>query len=687
MVLCVGAASTVIFQALRQPIVVGYLFAGMLVGPYLSFPLLANYDRIHTLSELGVILLMFALGLEFSIRKLLRLGPTSGFIMLIQVGLMLWLGFECGRAMHFSTLESIFVGAIVSISSTTIVAKAYEDRKPSHSLRGLVFGVLLMEDLAAVLELAVLTALATGAGVSTHLVGKTVARLAIFLVLLVSVGIIAVPRLIKFVMRLGRPETTLIACIGICFGFAIIAEHAGYSVALGAFLAGSLVAESGDVQQIEHLITPVRDMFGAVFFVSVGMMIDPTLIVDHWVEVIILTAVVVFGKVVGVAFASLLSGAGIKNSVAAGMSLAQIGEFSFIIAGVGLQLRATHEFIYTLVVAVSAITTLLTPFMIRFAAPISDAVAARFPEPVAALQSLYDSWMERIRSARADRAGLPSIRRPVIIIAFCAVSIAAILIFNEVDPFDFTGRLGQAAGWSYFESGIVIDLIVLVICAPFAMGLYYGSRRLATALAKRAIPVDKRATIGIEYESAGRALIEMLQLTILLGVVMPLLAVVQPFMEELEGVGILVIVATLMAIVVWRSARLMQGQMRAAVALLADSLTAGHALGQEPPHIRQHEVSGLGFLTAVRVDPDAPGVGQTIGQLDLQSTTGATVVAVARNGGDFAVPKSTEIIQAGDMVELAGSSYAIDAATYLLCGHRQGAVRTDLPRESRPTGS
>src|SRR5208337_4927766 len=315
---------------------VGYLIAGLIVGPNVPIPLFADPDRIHTLSELGVILLMFALGLEFSVRKLIRLGPTSGFITALQVGLMIWLGYVCGRALGWTPLESIFTGALLSISSTTIVAKAYEEIPVSQHLRELVFGVLLAEDLTAVVELAILTTLASGASVSASLMTVTIARLILFLVAFVGVG---------------------------------------------------------------FLVAPLRDIFGAVFFVSVGMMIDPALIEQHWPALIVLTAAVIGGKIFGVTFASVLSGVGAKTSIEAGMSLSQIGEFSFIIAGAGLKAGATRDFLYTLAVAVSAITTFLTPYMIRSSIPAAEFVSGRLPRPLKVLEALYDSWLERIRNA------------------------------------------------------------------------------------------------------------------------------------------------------------------------------------------------------------------------------------------------------------------------------------------------
>ena len=392
--LCVAAVTTVLFQVIRQPVVVGYLIAGMVVGPYVPIPLVADSQRIHSLSELGVILLMFALGLEFSIRKLISLGPTAGFVTALQVGLMIWLGYLAGQALGWTDLESIFMGAALSISSTTIVAKAYgEQGNISEHVRDLVFGVLLAEDLTAVVLLAILTGLASGAGLSAQMMLITVGKLGLFLVALVGGGLLIVPRAVRLVVKLGRPETTLIASIGICFGLAIIAEHAGYSVALGAFLAGSMVAESGESKSIEHLVEPVRDIFGAVFFVSVGMMIQPALIAEHWIALTVLVFTVIAGKLTGVTVASLLSGVGVRTSVQAGMSLTQIGEFSFIIAG--LESDALNPRVHLCAGHRGIGDYHFTPFMIRASTPLAKMCSNHYRRVRDA--GMYDSLMERIR--------------------------------------------------------------------------------------------------------------------------------------------------------------------------------------------------------------------------------------------------------------------------------------------------
>ncbi len=245
MVLGVAAVTTILFQRLRQPVVLGYLLAGLIIGPHVPIPLVADPEIVETLSELGVILLMFSLGLEFRLRTLLRMAPTAGVTAFVQCSLMVWLGFLTGRLFGWTPIESLFAGAVIAISSTTIIAKAFDEQKICGRLREIVVGILIVEDLIAILLMAVLTAIATGNRLSAGSLAATVGRLAAFLVGLLVVGLLTVPRAVRAVVRLDRPETTVIASVGICFGIALLARAFGYSVALGAFIAGSLVAESG----------------------------------------------------------------------------------------------------------------------------------------------------------------------------------------------------------------------------------------------------------------------------------------------------------------------------------------------------------------------------------------------------------------------------------------------------------
>ncbi|MGC2755006.1 TrkA C-terminal domain-containing protein, partial [Candidatus Binatus sp.] len=387
------------------------------------------------------------------------------------------------------------------------------------------------------------------------------------------------------------------------------------------------------------------------------MMIDPALIQQHWQALIVLTAAVVGGKIVGVTFASMLSGVGTKTSIEAGMSLSQIGEFSFIIAGAGLKTGAARDFLYTLAVAVSAVTTFLTPYMIRGSIPLAEFVSARMPRQLKVLEALYDSWLEQIRNAGQPAKEANSIAWPTASIVASAVLIGAILIFNEHDPLDVTSTVAGLEHLTYFSAGLYVDLFALLLCALPAAAMYFASRRLAAALALRAF-----AELPPSGAPAVHALVELLQITILLVAAVPLLAIVQPFMEPVEGIGIIVITLVLMIVVVTRSARQMQGQLHNAARLIATALRGAPAqVGGA-----SYEVPGIGMITPVPLRADSEGVGKKLSELDLHTNSGAVVVAIGRNDSEVVVPTGDEILRPGDILELAGSSDAVASARRLL---------------------
>src|SRR3954471_4776013 len=395
-VLCVAAVTTVLFQRLRQPLVLGYIIAGLLVGPYVPFPLVADSDTIHGLSELGVILLLFGIGLEFTFKRLIRVGAAAAVVALVEISVQIILGDVAAQAFGWTSREALFAGAMMAMSSTTIIAKAFNEMKVGGRIRELVLAVLIVEDLVAILLLTALSTLSAG-NLSAGELGMTAARLLLFLAVAFGAGVLVVPRLVRAVVKLDRPETTSIACIGICFAFALLAQRFGYSVALGAFVAGSLVAESGEGVRIEHLLEPVRDLFAGVFFVSVGMLIDPALVRANWAPIVVLSIVVIGGRIIGVSIPAFLTGAGVRTSVAASMSLAQIGEFSFIIAALGTSTGAVRDFLYPVAVSVSAVTTLTTPWMIRASTPAAAWVDRKLPHAMQTFVALYGSWIDGLR--------------------------------------------------------------------------------------------------------------------------------------------------------------------------------------------------------------------------------------------------------------------------------------------------
>jgi CPA2 family monovalent cation:H+ antiporter-2 len=662
-VLTVAAITTVLFHRLRQPVVLGYILAGVIVGPHTSIPLVADPQVVETLSELGVILLMFSLGLEFSLSRLARVGPTAGATALMESTLMMWLGFLTGRLMGWTVLESVFTGAVIAISSTTIVAKVFEEQHIGGRLRQLVFGILLTEDLIVVVLLATLTALATGARISAAALAPTLGRLAVFLLALLTAGLLVVPRFIRFVVRQQRAETTLVASVGICFAMAFIAREAGYSVALGAFLAGSLVSESAHGEEIEQLIRPLRDMFLAIFFVSVGLLIDPALVLRHWNVVLVLTGVVIVGKVLSVTFGAFVTGSGTRTAVQAGMSLAQIGEFSFIIAGLGASLGATRDFLYPVAVTVSALTTLTTPWLVRGAGPAAALIDRKLPHRLQTFSALYAAWLERLRAAGPARD--LGVRRMVRLLVLDSALFAALIVATAAGLESATERVAPVLRLGPEASTTLVLALAAAISIPLVLGIGRLSHRLGSALAVGALP---KGVGKVDFDAAPRgALVVMLQLGIAVLTATVIVAVTQPFLPSYPGLVVLALMVAGFGIAIWRSAKNLEGHVQAGSQAVVERLTkyarAGTSITDSQPMIEiQSLFFGLGEPEAVRLGAESPAVGRSLAELNLRGRTGATVLAISRGGEPILAPVATERLASGDVVALAGSREAIDAA-------------------------
>jgi monovalent cation:H+ antiporter-2, CPA2 family len=679
-VLCTAAVTTVVFQRLRQPVILGYILAGLIVGPHVpAVPLVADREIVQTLSELGVILLLFSLGLEFKLGKLFKVGPRIGPTAAVECSFMLWLGFTIGQLFGWSLLESLFAGAIIAISSTTIVAKAFEEQAVRGKLRELVVGVLIVEDLIAILLMAGLTAIATGQGLGAGALAWTTGRLAAFLAALVVFGLLLIPRSVRAIVRLDRPETTLVASVGICFAIALLAQEFGYSVALGAFIAGSLVAESGEEHAIEPLVRPVRDLFGAVFFVSVGMLIDPALLLRHWAAIAAFTAAVLFGKVLSVSLGAFLTGHGVRTSLRAGMSLAQIGEFSFIIAGLGLSLRAGGEFLYPVAVAVSAITTLSTPWLIRASGPFANFVDRKLPRPLQTFAALYGSWLEQLRAAPRAESSRAHVRRLIWRLARDAAFVAAIVIGASL-------WLGRLAAWLQVEVGlergaarITVMATAAALLLPFCLGIFRVVQRLGYALAETALPKGREGKVDLAA-APRKSLVVTLQMALVALVGTPLVALTQPFLPGSQGVFVLLALSAALAVAFWRSATNLQGHVSAGAEIILEVLAAQTKKDHAPPD--EHALDqvcmllpGLGEPVPVQLEAESPAVGKTIADLNVRGLTGATILVITREGKGLTFPGAREVLRSGDVLAVAGTREAIEGARALLLGEETAEAR------------
>lgn len=665
-VLCVAAVTTVLFQRLHQPVVLGYLLAGLIVGPHLFFHLVGDQGTIQTLSELGVILLMLSIGLEFRFAKLIELGPSAAFTTVVEVGLMLWLGFSAGHLLGWTPRECLFAGGIVAVSSTLLIRKVFTELSVEKRIREIVTGVLVFEDLVAVLLLAVLTALSAGAELDVRIVGEAALRLAVFLALTIGVGLLVVPRAFRAILSLKRKETVLVAAIGLSFAVALLAERAQCSSALGAFLAGMLIAESGEGEWIEELVRPVRDMFAAIFFVSVGMLIDPRLLLVHWPAVLVLATVVIAGKVVGVSFGTFLTGKDTTTALRSGLCMAQIGELSFVIAAIGVSSKAAGEFLYPVAVGVSSLTAFLSPWLIRESAPIASFLDARLPRALSTFTHLYGSWIAAIRSKTSRDKRWRSVRRATIVVLLDGGLLAGLLIAGSIGLERFAG---QVVRWTELEPrwarALVIGVIAGLCVFPWT-GIARGAKRLAVTLSEMAIPPVAQGRMD-SGAAPRRALVVGLQFAIVLCIGVPIAVVTEPFLPRFASPAVVLVLVTPVALMLWRSATNLDGHVRAGAEIIVEALA--HTPKDERTRALEEVSSllpGLGELTMVRIDAGGPAAEKSLRDLGKDLLRGASVVAIVRGELRLALPGGNERLRGGDLVALTGAPEAVEHAVKLL---------------------
>jgi len=372
LILMAGAIITLLFRKIKQPLVLGYIIAGFLVGPYFHLiPTVADRENVETLAEIGVIILLFSLGLEFSFKKLMRVGGSASITAFVEIIFITVTGYLLGKLMGWTTMDSLFLGGMLASSSTTIILRAFDELGiKTKQFARIVFGVLIVEDIVVILLMVLLSTLAVTRQFEGSDMLFTVLKLLFFLAIWFIAGIFLLPTFLRKAKKLMDEETLLILSLGLCLGMVVLATQVGFSAELGAFVMGSILAETTSAEKVEHVIKPVKDLFGAVFFVSIGMMIDPKAMVQYAGPILWVTLLTLFGKLFSTTVGALLSGQPLKQSVQVGMSMAQIGEFAFIVATLGLSLGVTSDFLFPVAVGASAITTFTTPYLIKYAEPI-----------------------------------------------------------------------------------------------------------------------------------------------------------------------------------------------------------------------------------------------------------------------------------------------------------------------------
>jgi CPA2 family monovalent cation:H+ antiporter-2 len=636
LILAAAAVTTLIFKKLKQPLVLGYIVAGLLVGPHVSLvPTVSDETNIQTWSEIGVIFLLFSLGLEFSFKKLIKVGGAASITAVIEVAIMLLLGYAAGRLLGWSTMDSIFLGGILSVSSTTIIIRAFEELGiKSQAFAGLVFGILVVEDLVAIVLLVLLSTLAASQQFAGMEMLGSVVKLLFFLIVWFVAGIFFLPTLLKWTRKLMNEETLLVTSIGLCLGMVVLATQAGFSPALGAFVMGSILAETTQAEKIEHLVKPVKELFGAVFFVSVGMLIDPSMILRYAGPVAIITAITILGKMLSTTIGALVAGQPLKPAVQAGMSLAQIGEFSFIIATLGLTLKVTSDFLYPVAVAVSAVTTFTTPYLIKLSEPAYMKIAAILPHRWKTTLNRYSAATQTIAVVSDWKQLLRSYFMNMILFSVIVIAItllSAYYVLPSISTEDHDGHWGR----------IATALVTLVVMSPILWALAFRG-------------VSNQASAKIWQQKKYRGPLLLLRLFRIAVAVFFIGFFVDQFFST--AVALLVTVVIVGLLLVFYK-RLQSFYIKIEERFFTNFNERETRVGSIN---KQVLAPWDAHLAVIEIQPISPAIGKTLQELAIRERFGANVALIKRGKQQYAAPGKNERLYPGDIVTVIGTDEQIN---------------------------
>lgn len=634
-ILAVAGFITAIFLKIKQPVVLGYILAGVVVGPHTPpFQLVADIEGIKTWAELGIIFLMFSLGLEFSFKKLLSVGLTASITVGLEQIFFISIGYFIGLWIGFSPIESLFLGAMISISSTTIIIKALEELKlKTHRFASIIFGVLIVEDLVAILLIVGLTSIAQTQIISPLALLGTGFNLIIVILSWFIFGHLLIPRLMSFIAKRGSSEMITLISIGLCLMLVIFANQLGYSAALGAFIMGSILAESRINNQIESLMKPLKDLFGAIFFVSVGMLVDPRLFWEYRYVIISLSLLSILGKLFITSFGSLITGQSLRNSIQTGLGLGQIGEFSFIIAGIGVSLNAIDKSFQPIAVGVSIITSFTTPYLISYSGPISNWIEKKLPTKIPQIQNNYVIWWEHQTSDKQDF--LP-VLKTMAIWTLNGIIMTIILnnCFKGLAP-RLASHFPVVANWSMEISWFV----GLIVSSPFIWAMVFASKKTF-----QLISTNKK----IIY------VVFMIILPALTSVWLGLISI-----KEISYKIILPMMLVFLALIYF----LLYKRLEKYYGWFEGTLKS--TFKQKSSHSKSKELSSLApwdtHLHSFEIHPNAHLVGKTLMEANLRKTFGIGVVAIQRGLQTIVTPKANEQILPMDRFVVIGSDEQLDA--------------------------
>lgn len=641
LILISASIITLLFKWLKQPLVLGYIVAGLLAGPYVHiFPTVGDIANINIWAEIGVVFLLFALGLEFSFKKLINVGSTAFITATTEVISMLLIGYMVGYLLGWGTMNSIFLGGMLSMSSTTIIIKAFDDLGlRSQRFTGIVFGTLVVEDLIAILMMVLLSTMA----VSKDFVGEellvSVLKAVFFLILWFLIGIFILPAFLKKAKKLMNNETLLIVSLGLCLGMVVLATYTGFSAALGAFIMGSILAETIEAEHIEHIIQPVKDLFGAIFFVSVGMLVNPAVLVEYAWPVIIITLVTIIGKAIFSSLGVLLSGESLNISIKSGFSLAQIGEFAFIIAGLGVSLKVLDPFISPIIVAVSVITTFTTPYFIRLANPFAEWLYKVLPPKVQEMLARYASGKKTVNHDSDWKKLLKNIVGRVIIYS---VLLTAIWLLSVKTLYPAVSELFTPVTiWV----NLAMCLATLLLMTPFLWALISNKYNSSAIFLKL-----------WEDENYNHGRLVALVLFRVSVAIFFISAVVISYFHLNIGIGVVIAVAVVALILILREDLTQYSRLETH---FLTNLNLREEVAKKHHPLKTSFNSEFNNkdieLTSVVVSPYSRYIGKSLGELSFRQEFGVNVVAIVRGDLKIYIPKSSERIYPQDKLAVVGT--------------------------------
>ena len=640
LMLIVAGIVTIVFKKLKQPLVLGYIVAGFLVSPHMPYTAsVADMSNIHLWADIGVMFLLFSLGLDFSFKKILKMGASPVISTITIIFCMMMLGMMVGNAFGWSKMDCIFLGGMLAMSSTTIIYKAFDDLGlRQQQFAGLVMSVLILEDILAIVMMVMLSAIASGNNPDGGQMLGSIAKIGFFLILWLVVGIFAVPLFLRKVRKLVNSEVLLIVSLGLCCAMAVFSTQVGFSSAFGAFIMGSILAETIEAERIEKLVEPVKNLFGAIFFVSVGMLVDPQILVDYAVPIICLVLTILIGQSIFGSFAFMLSGESLKSAMRCGFSMAQIGEFSFIIASLGLSLGVISDFLYPVVVAVSVITTFLTPYMIRLATPAYNALEKRMPKKLIQTLNYFSTSRPNTTEKSQWKSLLMQMTMNTLIYSILSSAVVAVM-FTTVEPIMLELIPGKP-----LYANIITAVLTAIFISPFLRAMVMKKNRSDEW--KTLWDESNRNRLPLIFTILVRAVIAI---SFIFYICQHLLHFAPALMLTL---GVLAVLLMVMSRTVKRRSILLE---RLFVNNLRSRDIEAQVSGKKRPLYEGKLLDRDIHIADFDVPSDSLWMGSTLKQLNLGQKYGVHVSSILRGGHRINIPDGDYLIFPGDRLQVIGS--------------------------------